>query len=103
MSRADDIRAKAEAEAKVAELEDELIAAKEDDTVTAEHKHELRYARWVVRGGPAQEEAALEEAAAERQVLEDAGLEPGEEPAGGHTSRATREMYARWQREQEGN
>ncbi len=37
---------------RVAELEEQLLAAKDSDEVTAELKHELRYARWVQRGGP---------------------------------------------------
>lgn len=84
MSRADDIRAAAEAAAKVAELEDELIEAKDNESVTAELKRELRYARWVQRGGPADEEAAL--------AAED----------GAHTNRAVADLYARWLTEQEG-
>lgn len=51
MSRADEILAAAHAAAKVAELEDELAAAKGDETVTQELKSELRYARWLQRGG----------------------------------------------------
>ena len=76
MSRADDIRAQAEADAQVADLEDQLLAAKADDSVTAEHKHELRYARWVQRGGPAPDPA--------------------------DDNRATAELRARWLTEQEG-
>lgn len=84
MSRADDIRAAAEAAAKVAELEDELVAAKDNEAVTAELKHELRYARWVLRGGPADEEAAL--------AAED----------GGHTNKSVAGFYTRWLTEQGG-
>jgi len=45
MSRADEIRARAEAEIAVAELEEKLLAAKEDGEVTQELKLELREAR----------------------------------------------------------
>lgn len=49
MSRADEIRAKAEAEIAVAELEDQLLAAKESGDVPAELKLELREARRTFR------------------------------------------------------
>jgi hypothetical protein len=45
MSRADDIRARAEAEIRVAELEEELVAAKDSGDVTSELKLQLREAR----------------------------------------------------------
>lgn len=72
MATADELRA----QLKVAELEEELTAAKDDETVTAEHKHELRYARWVARGGPAEEAAAIAD--------------------GQHTNRAVADLYKRW-------
>lgn len=92
MPSADELRAQLH----VAELEEELAAAKDSDEATRELKDELRYARWVQRGGPAEEEAALAAAAEARQVLEDAGLEAPEDSAGGHTNRATRDLYQRW-------
>ena len=48
MPSADELRAQLQ----VAELEEQLAAAKDSDEVTPELKHELRYARWVQRGGP---------------------------------------------------
>lgn len=45
MSRADEIRARADAEIRVAELEDALLTAKADGDVPAELKLELREAR----------------------------------------------------------
>ncbi len=47
MPTADELRA----QLRVAELEEELAAAKDGDAVTAELKADLRYARWVQRGG----------------------------------------------------
>lgn len=47
MSRAAELRAAAD----VAELEEQLAAAKDDGSDTTELKHELRYKRWVARGG----------------------------------------------------
>lgn len=47
MPSADELRA----QLAVAELEEQMAAAKEDGSLTAEHKHELRYRRWVARGG----------------------------------------------------
>jgi hypothetical protein len=72
MPSTDELRA----QLKVAELEEELAAAKDDESVTAELKHELRYARWVQRGGPAEEAAAV--------------------AANGHTNRAVADLYQRW-------
>lgn len=69
MPSADELRA----QLKVVELEGELASAKGDESVTAELKHELRYARWVHRGGPAEEAAA-----------------------DGHTNRAVADLYQRW-------
>lgn len=42
---------------RVAELEEQLLAAKDSGEVTRELKDELRYARWVARGGPYGDEA----------------------------------------------
>ncbi len=53
MSTADELRA----QLRVAELEEQLVTAKEEDAVTDELKAELRYARWVQRGGPAADPA----------------------------------------------
>ena len=39
------------AQLQVAELEEQLAAAKDSDEVTPELKHDLRYARWKARGG----------------------------------------------------
>jgi hypothetical protein len=78
VSRADDIRA----ELAVAELEDELVRLKDEGTpeeVTAV-KGELRYARWLQRGGPEDELAALA-------------------ATGVHTNRAVAAHYLRWQAE----
>ena len=49
MSRADDIRARADAEIAVAELEEQLLAAKETGDVPADLKHDLRAARQAFR------------------------------------------------------
>lgn len=49
-----DALAIARAQVRVLELEADLHAAKENDAVTAELKDELRYARWIARGGPAE-------------------------------------------------
>lgn len=49
MSRADEIRARAEVEIRVAELEEEMVAAKESDELTQELKLELREARRTFR------------------------------------------------------
>lgn len=72
MSRAEELKA----QLAVAELEARLVALKDSDDDARECKDELRYARWVQRGGPQEETAALE--------------------AGGHTNRAVAEMYQRW-------
>lgn len=63
----------------VAELEEELTGLKDggDPDQLRAVKDELRYARWIRRGGPAQETAALEE-------------------RGEHTNRAVAELYKRW-------
>lgn len=74
VSRADELRA----QAAVAELEEELVRLKDEDSPRlAEVKAELRYARWVARGGPDQEAAHLDE-------------------HGEHTNRAVAELYQRW-------
>jgi hypothetical protein len=80
MSRADELRA----QLAVAELEEQLVAAKDTDgSADRDLKNELRYQRWVVRGGPAEEKALLD----------------ADEP---HTNRATAGHYARWVAEQKG-
>lgn len=76
MSRADELRAALA----VAELEDQLAAAKESGGHLDDIKNELRYSRWVARGGPAEEAALL-----------DNGWP--------HTNRHVAEFYRRWQRE----
>ncbi len=77
MSRADELRAAL----RVAELEEDLARMKDDDAPgLAEAKHELRYARWVSRGGPAEEHARLDD-------------------GGDHTNRATALHFERWQNE----
>ena len=48
MPSADELRALLH----VAELEEQLAVAKDSDEATRELKDELRYARWVQRGGP---------------------------------------------------
>ncbi len=67
----------------VAELEEALVAAKDNGDDLGEVKADLRYARWVARGGPAVERARL-----------DAG--------DGHTNRAVADLYGRWLTTQEG-
>lgn len=47
MATADELRAQLH----VAELEEQLAAAKDSDEATRELKDDLRYARWVARGG----------------------------------------------------
>lgn len=80
MARADELRA----QLAVAELEEQLVAAKDaDGSADRDLKDELRYQRWVVRGGPVEEKALLD----------------ADEP---HTNRATAEHYARWVAEQKG-
>ena len=77
MSRADELRA----ELRVAELEEDLARMKDDDAPgLVEAKHELRHARWVSRGGPAEEQARLDD-------------------GGDHTNRATAAHFKRWQDE----
>lgn len=63
----------------VAELEEELAGLKDggDPEQLRAVKDELRFARWVQRGGPAQEEAALAE-------------------TGECTNRAVADLYVRW-------
>lgn len=81
MSRADELRAAL----RVAELEDELTRLKdgEESPELTEVKHELRYARWVQRGGPAEEQTRLDDKA-----------------IGEHTNRAVATLFERWQAEQ---
>jgi hypothetical protein len=63
----------------VAELEEELRELKDggDPERLKAVKEELRFARWVQRGGPAQEAAAVAE-------------------TGEHTNRAVADLYKRW-------
>lgn len=80
MATADDLRA----QLAVAELEEQLGAAKgADDGPGRSLKDELRYARWVARGGPAEETARLND-------------------GGEHTNRAVAEHHTRWLAEQKG-
>lgn len=77
MSRADELRAAL----RVAELEDDLARFKDEESPElAAAKHELRYARWVQRGGPAEEEGRLDD-------------------GDGHTNRAVAAHFERWQAE----
>lgn len=93
MSSADDLRA----QLRLAELEEELARLKDEDSPElAAAKHELRYARWVQRGGPAAERAASDEY--ETRVAADPNLDT--DPLRGLTNRAVREMLARWRTEQ---
>lgn len=68
----------------VAELEERLVALKDggDPDELRALKEDLRYVRWIARGGPAIEEAAQ------------AAIAKGEEPAG--TNRHTAALYERW-------
>jgi len=94
MSRADELRA----QAAVAELEEELVRLKgEDSPRLAEVKNELRYARWVARGGPAAELGASQ--AYEEMVAADPELDT--DPLRGISNRAVRDLLARWQSEGE--
>lgn len=61
MSRADEVRARYEAEIAVIELEEQLVAAKDDGSATAELKGELREARRVFREQRASEVAVSPE------------------------------------------
>lgn len=81
MARADELRAAL----RVAELEDELTRLKdgEESPELTEVKHELRYARWVQRGGPAEEQTRLDD-----------------EEIGEHTNRAVAAHFDRWLGEQ---
>ena len=82
MSTADELRAALA----VAELEERLVAAKEDGSADLEQvKAELRYRRWVARGGPAEEQQRL----ADPQI-------------GAHTNRAVADLYGRWLNENTG-
>lgn len=93
MALTDDLRA----QLRVAELEERLVQLKDDDSPeVAEAKHELRYARWVYRGGPAAEIAANEEY--EARVAADPLQDT--DPLRGLSNRAVREMLARWRAEQ---
>lgn len=83
MSRADELRA----ELRVAELEDDLTNLKGEGEMSselAEVKTELRYARWVQRGGPAEEQARLDD-----------------KSVGQHTNRAVAALFERWRNENE--
>lgn len=100
MSRADDLRA----ELALAELEEQYVQAKESGE-HADLRDELRYARWVARGGPAEERERLdrhEQLKRERMRLvvenpEVAELVPPLPPP--HTNRAVAEMFQRWTEE----
>jgi hypothetical protein len=88
----------------VAELEEELADLKDggDEERLRFVKEELRYRRWVARGGPAEEEARLAEHARQSAELERlaaeypdvaAALAPVDPP---HTNRHVAELYTRW-------
>lgn len=79
MARADELRAALA----VAELEEQLAAAKEGGGHLDDLKRELRYCRWVARGGPVEEQDRL-----------DADEE--------HTNRHVAELYQRWLAERKG-
>lgn len=106
MARADDLRA----ELAIAELEEKLVRLKDEgpSEELAAVKDELRYARWVRRGGPAQEAELLEEharLAAERERLLTAHPDLADHLvplAAPHTNRHVADMYRRWLGEQEG-
>lgn len=95
MALADDLRA----QLAVAELEETLAKLKDDGTPAelAAAKEELRYARWVQRGGPAAELAASE--AYEAAVEADPSLDV--DPLRGLTNRHVRDLLNRWLSEQE--
>jgi hypothetical protein len=92
----------------VAELEEELADLKDggDPDRLRAVKGELRFARWVQRGGPAEEEALLAEHArlsAERERLLAAHPEVADQLVpllDPHTNRHVAELYARWKAEQ---
>lgn len=94
MALADDLRA----QLAVAELEETLVRLKDDGDPAeiAAAKEELRYARWVQRGGPAAELAAAEayEAMVEAEPLLDL------DPIRGLSNRHVRDLLARWRSEQ---
>lgn len=94
MASADDLRA----QLAVAELEESLVRLKDDGSPAelAEAKEELRYARWVQRGGPAAELAASE--AYEALVETDPKLDV--DPLRGVTNRHVRDLLTRWLAEQ---
>lgn len=65
------------------------------DETKAAHRlaaRELRYRRWLARGGPMQETARIEEQERKDAALRDAGFEPAPAKANGEVA----EMYARW-------
>lgn len=88
MSTADGLRV----QLAVAELQERLAALKGsgDQAALAACKEDLRYVRWVARGGPAVEEAAR------------AAIASGEQPAE-PTNRHTAALYERWLAEKGAN
>lgn len=88
----------------VAELEERLAAAKDGDDSEELRavKEDLRYARWVQRGGPAIEAAFIaeyERLTEKRTQLVAENPELDEHlvaPLGPHTNRHVAELYKRW-------
>jgi hypothetical protein len=80
MSRVDELRA----QLALAEAEERLAQLKQsgDAETLEEQKEQVRYARWVARGGPQQERDALAR-------------------GDGHTNRACAAYYTRWSAEQQ--
>lgn len=77
----------------VAELEADFARRKDDGEDLREAKDELRYARWVARGGPAEELAARE--AYEARFADNPDLDV--DPLRGVTNRAVRDLLDRWE------
>lgn len=94
----------------VAELEERLVALKDGGTEVDERlvalKEDLRYVRWVQRGGPAIEADLIAEHARlteerERLLAEHPDLaEHLAVPLDPHTNRHVADLYARWKAEQ---
>lgn len=92
----------------VADLEERLVALKDGDDgeELATVREELRYARWVARGGPAEEQALIEDHARlveDRKRLLAAHPELAEHlatPVDPHTNRHVAELFERWKAEQ---
>lgn len=94
MALADDLRARLA----VAELEEHLVRLKEEGSPEelAAVKDELRYARWVQRGGPAEELQAIEQY--EERIAGNPDLDT--DPLCGVSNRAVAKLLERWRDEQ---